>query len=314
MKKITILIVALLLVLSALAGCAGVSPSADPVSVATMAGPAGIGMISLFSNSDYDVSLFTAPEQLSPKIINGEVDVAAVPGNLAAVLYNKMEGGLRIIGVNTMGVLYILENGDSIHSLSDLAGKTIYATGQGATPEYVLEKVLAENGLADVNVEYMAVHADLANALAAGEVSIALLPEPFVSTVLAKNSDVSVKIDINQEWQAIFGPGTGIPMGVTVVSEAFAQDDAAMSRLIEDYSASVAFVNSDIDAAAAAIADQKIVPSAAIAAAAIPRCEISLITGQQCKDILSDYFEVMLQSDPKSIGGALPDDDIYYMP
>ena len=138
----------------------------DPVKVATLAGPTGMGMIQLFGNKAYDISLLSSPDEITPKIISGEVSVATIPSNLAAVLYNKMQGGISIVSVNTMGVLYILENGDTVNSVADLAGKTIYATGQGSTPEYALNKILEANGLNDVKVEYMGAHADLANAMA----------------------------------------------------------------------------------------------------------------------------------------------------
>lgn len=352
MKKTTILLLAVALVLAVFAGCQPPQPAAPPVPTpevtpaespvetpadaptetpampaddvppfteenparaATLAGPTGIGMIKMFGQSEYEIGIYTAPDQLSPKIINGEVDIATIPSNLAAMLYNKTKGAIKVVGINTMGVLYILENGDSVNSLADLAGKTIYATGQAATPEYVLNKILADNGLEDVTVEYMGNHADLANAMAAGDVKLAMLPEPFVSTVLAKNKDISVKVDLNEEWQKIFGEGKGLPMGVTVVSKNFAENKAAMDKLITDYSASVDFVTSDPAGAAAAVAEQKIVPSAAIAESAIPRCAISFITGQEAKSILSEYFTVLMDSNPQSVGGKLPDDAFYYI-
>lgn len=321
MKKLFILALALMMVLALLGCSAQEEQPADagnvpetPANVATLAGPTGMGLIQLFDNAAYNVSLFTSPDQITPKVINGEMDVATIPSNVAAVLYNKMQGGVSIVGVNTMGVLYIVENGDTVTDISDLAGKTLYATGQGSTPEYALEKILSENGLDDVTVEYMGAHADLANALATGEVTLALLPEPFVSTVLAKNPALTVKIDINEEWKKIFGEEAGMPMGVTIVTSAFAQDKEAMKRLIDDYSASVQYVVTETDSAAAQIVSKEIVGSEAIAKQAIPRSGISFITGQAAKAILADYFAVMYESNPESLGGAIPDDAIYYMP
>jgi NitT/TauT family transport system substrate-binding protein len=288
----------------------------NPLPVATLAGPTGMGMIGLFGNPAYEVGLYTSPDQVTTKLISGEVSVAAVPSNLAAVLYNRMGGGVKIAAVTTMGVLYILENGDTVNSVADLSGKTIYATGQGSTPEYVLDKILEENGVTDANVVYMGAHADLANALAAGsnDVTIALLPEPFVSTVLAKNANIRVKIDINEEWRKIYGENAGMPMGVTVVSDALAADAAGMAKLIADCSASVAYVTGNSEAAAKDIVAQQIVGAEAVALAAIPRCGISFITGEAAKAILDDYFAVMFESNPESLGGALPGDAIYYMP
>lgn len=345
MKKKLSIVIALILALALLAACgdtgaagetASVSPTetasamqtateaptpeppsfdeSNPLSVATLAGPTGMGMIQLFSNPAYDMSLYTSPDQITAKVISGEVSVAAVPSNLAAVLYNKMGGGIKIAAVTTMGVLYIVENGNTVNSVADLSGKTIYATGQGSTPEYVLEKILEANGVTDVDVQYMGAHADLANAMAAGEVTLALLPEPFVSTVLAKNPDVQVKIDINTEWQKIYGEDAGMPMGVTIVSDALAADAAGMSKLIADCSASADYVVTDSAAAAKDIFGKEIVGSEAIALSAIPRCGIQFITGEAAKAILDDYFAVMFASNPQSLGGKIPDDAIYYMP
>jgi NitT/TauT family transport system substrate-binding protein len=313
MKKVLLFVLAVL-TLAVFAACAGPAAPNAPVTVATLSGPTGMGMIKMFSNEAYDVTLLTNPDEISPKLISGEVQVATIPSNLAAVIYNKTNGGIKTVAVNTMGVLYILENGNTVNSLSDLAGKTIYATGQGATPEYVLQKVLDENGIKDVTIQFMGAHADLANAMAAGDVKLALLPEPFVSTVLAKNKDVKVKIDVNNEWKNIFGDDAGIPMGVTVVTKDFAQNKAAMDKLIADYAASVDYVVSDSEAAAADIASAGIVGSKEIAAASIPRCGISFTTGEACKTMLGNYFSVMYDSNPQSLGGALPDDSFYYMP
>jgi NitT/TauT family transport system substrate-binding protein len=296
MRKVLWAALALMTTLVMLTACSGKAPSYNdgkPATVATLAGPTGMGMIELFDNPAYDISLLSSPDEITPKIISGEVSVATVPSNLAAVLYNKMQGGISIVAVNTMGVLYILENGDSVGSITDLAGKTIYATGQGSTPEYALNRILAANGLEDVTVEYMGAHADLAGKLAAGDISLALLPEPFVSTVLAKNPDVQVKIDINEEWKKIFGEDAGMPMGVTVVSNRFAENKADMDKLIADYSKSVEFVTTDVDAAAEAIVEKGIVGAALVAKAAIPRCGISFITGEACKAILDDAIYYM---------------------
>jgi NitT/TauT family transport system substrate-binding protein len=315
MKKIFLTVSALIMAVLTLAACAADgAANGSPASVATLTGPTGMGIIKMFDDSAYDITLQASPDEISPKIINGEVDIATIPSNLAAVIYNKTKGAVRVAAVNTMGVLYILENGDTVNSIEDLAGKTIYSTGQGATPEYVLKKILDANGIENVTVQYMGAHADLANAMAAGSVTLALLPEPFVSTVLAKNSDIAVKIDINEEWKRVYGESAGIPMGVTVVSKEFAQNKAAMQKLIADYSASVNYVVSDIEAASADIASAGIVASKEVAASAIPRCGISFITGNECKAMLEDYFNVMFESNQGSIGGALPDESFYYIP
>ncbi len=319
MRKMLTTSLAIIMALTLLAACQADNQPQTPdvpaatVKLATLAGPTGMGLVQLMDNDAYEISVFSAPDQITPKIINGEIDVATIPSNVAAVLYNKMQGGIKIVAVNTTGVLYILENGDTVTDIEDVSGKTIYATGQGATPEYALEKILAHNGVDNADIKYMGAHSDLANAMAAGDVSLALLPEPFVSTVLSKNPSITVKIDINEEWRKIFGEDAGMPMGVTIVSSAFAENKTAMQQLIADYSASVLYVVNETDKAAADIAGKKIVGSKEIAKASIPRCGISFVTGLSCKNMLDDYFALMYESNPDSLGGSIPNDDIFYL-
>lgn len=334
MKKILILVLAVLIILS-LSACISeeakeVAKEAvsqepekintpkpekqEPIKIATLAGPTGMGLIGLINDETgkYDIEVLTQPDQLSPKIINGEVDIATIPSNLAAVLFNKMEGGISVIAVNTTGVLYLISNDDEIASLSDLSGKTVTATGQGATPEYIFDKILAENNL-DVSVAFLPAHADLSNSMAAGDVSIGLLPEPFVSITLAQNKDLSVKVDLNDEWREIFGDDSQIPMGVTIVSDSFVEDNPkGLETFISDYKLSVDYVNNDTEKAAEDIAAAGILPKAAIAKLAIPRCGISFIMGEESKSMLEDFLGVLYKSNPKSVGGALPSEEFYF--
>lgn len=317
MKKnlfFSVLFVTLIVLLaSCAAGTQQPQTPAQPIKVATLAGPTGMGIVQLIDNEAYEVEIYNTPDQITPKVISGEVDVATIPSNVAAVLYNKMQGGIKIVAVNTMGVLYILENGDSVNNIGDLPGKVLYSTGQGATPEYAIDKIIAHNGIDNVEVKYMGAHADLANAMAAGDVDLALVPEPFVSTILAKNPDVSVKIDLNDEWRKIFGDDAGMPMGVTIVSSAFADDSEAMQRLIRDYGESVEYVVNETEKAAVDIAAKEIVGTKEIAKSAIPRCGISFVTDAACAKILDNYFELMYLSNPDSVGGHIPGEDIYFI-
>lgn len=290
----------------------------EPVKIATLAGPTGMGLIKLYNDESnkYDIEIYTLPDQLIPKIISGEVDIATIPSNLAAVLYNKTQGAITVLGINTLGVLYILENGDEISTIADLEGKTIVSSGQSASPEYILNNILKENGLVvgeNVTVEYMGAHADLSTGVAAGDILISLLPEPFVSITTAKNPDVEVKIDLNVEWKKIYGENIEIPMGVMIVQNTFLEENPqAVEMIMADYAASVDYVNTQSKLAAEDIAQAGIVGSAGIALNAIPRSGISLITGEASKDMLEQYFSVLFESDPNSVGGLLPDEKLYY--
>ena len=290
-------------------GCA--KAPAEPVNIAALKGPTGMGISYMMDDTaKYNVELQDAPDVVVGKFVNGEIDIAAVPLNLAAVLYNKTEGNVVLLNLDTLGVLYIVENGETISSLADLAGKTIYASGEGATPQYVLDYLLAQNGLTDqVKVEYVGEHTALAAMVASGEAQIALLPEPFVSAVTVKNPDVRVALDLNSAWEA--ASGTKLVMGVYIASRTFYNEHPdQVKAFLADYAASVEKVNTSADAAQK-IADLGIVGSAAIAQQAIPRSYIVSIAGDEAKNAASAVLNVLFTANPKSVGGKLPGDDLY---
>ena len=290
-------------------GCA--KAPVEPVNIAALKGPTGMGISYLMDDTaKYNVELQDAPDVVTGKFINGEIDIAAVPLNLAAVLYNKTEGNVVLLNLDTLGVLYIVENGETIQSLADLAGKTIYASGEGSTPQYVLDYLLAQNGLTDqVTVEYVGEHTALAAMVASGEAQIALLPEPFVSAVTVKNPDVRIALDLNTAWEE--ASGTKLVMGVYIASRTFYNEHPdQVKAFLADYAASVEKVNTSADAAQK-IADLGIVGSAAIAQQAIPRSYIVSITGDEAKTAASAVLNVIFTANPKSVGGKLPGDNLY---
>ena len=307
MKKL-LAILTLAVMLFAL-GCA--KAPAEPVNVAALKGPTGMGISYMMDDkTKYNVELQDAPDVVVGKFVNGEIDIAAVPLNLAAVLYNKTEGNVVLLNLDTLGVLYIVENGNTVNSIADLAGKTIYASGEGATPQYVLDYLLAQNGLTDkVTVKYVGEHTALAAMVASGEAQIALLPEPFVSAVTVKNPDVRVALDLNSAWEE--ASGTKLVMGVYIASRTFYNEHPdQVKAFLADYAASVEKVNTSADAAQK-IADLGIVGSAAIATQAIPRSYIVSITGDEAKTAASAVLNVLFTANPKSVGGKLPGDDLY---
>ena len=308
MKK-TLLILTALVMLFAL-GCA--KAPAEPVNIAALKGPTGMGISYLMQENSgkYNIELQDAPDVVVGKFVSGEIDIAAVPVNLAATLYNKTEGNVVLLNIDTLGVLYLVENGNTIQSLADLAGKTIYATGEGATPQFVLDYLLAQNGLTDkVKVEYVGEHTALAGMLASGEASIGLLPEPFVSSVLVKNANARVALDLNQAWED--ASGTKLVMGVYIASRTFYNEHPDLVKaFLKDYAASVEKVNT-ADDAASVVANLGIVGSEAIAKQAIPRSYIVSITGKEMKTAASAVLNVLFTANPKSVGGKLPGDDLY---
>lgn len=290
------------------------------MSIGTLAGPTGIGMIQLIENMETgvssvngDITISSDPTELTAKLISGELDFACVPTNLASTLYNKTEGNVILAAVNTLGVIYIMEDGTTINEISDLAGADVYSSSQGSLPDYVLQYILAENGVEGVNVDFSMSHADVASTLIAGDVNVALLPQPYVTTSQMKSETVRIAIDLNEEWKALQGEDSSLPMGAIVVNKEFAEaNPEAVEIFLNEYKASVEWVNANVDEASVLVEKHGIIPSAAIAKAAIPFCNIVYIDAVDASDMLNGLYQVLYNFEPKSIGGAIPGEDFYY--
>ena len=322
-RKWMVLLLSAVLVLSALAGCTSPAPAAPapdslsaPLNVGTLMGPTGMGMAGLFGREDegFQMNLYDAPDQCMAGLLNGDLDVAAIPSNVAAVLYNKTESGIRLLGVNTGGVLYVLSNNaEPVSSLADLKGKTVYASGMGGVPEYAFKALMEKNGLAESDVEliWMNSHADVVSTLIS-QGGYALVPEPQVTVAGTKADTVKVDLDINAMWKESFG--YDLPMGV-IACRAETADNRAddLGYFLREYNKVLEGYNADKDAAAETIANAGILPAAGVAKAAMPRCNIMLETGiAHAKDILTPLYETLFSFNPQSVGGAIPGDDFYY--
>ncbi len=303
-------------------------PAAGPADVRVMAlkGPTAMGLVQFMSEADagnltdnnYSFSIVASADEVTPKLAQGEVDIAAVPANLASVLYNNTEGSVEVLAINTLGVIYIVESGDTVTSVEDLRGKTIYASGKGSTPEYALNYILSENGIdpaSDVTIEWKSEHAECLSALMAEENAIAMLPQPFVTTAQTKSDAIRVALDLTEEWDKLQegseAPSTLITGVVVARREFVEQNPEAIAAFMEHYKSSVDFVNSNVDEAAQLVGQYDIV-TAEVAQKAIPECNITFIEGSEMKDNLSGYLAVLLEQNPQSVGGALPADDFYY--
>ncbi|TYQ13294.1 UNVERIFIED_CONTAM: NitT/TauT family transport system substrate-binding protein [Acetivibrio alkalicellulosi] len=324
MKKIIVMIVAVfILSIAACSNETGVSidrqDTKKSVKVAVLNGPTGMGMVKLMEDQEegkteleYDFTLAASPDDLVGKIISKEVDIAAVPTNLAMVLHNRTEGQIQLAAVNTLGVLYVLEKGDTISSIQDLEGKTVNLSGKGSMPEYIFNYLLDKNGVEDVIVDYSLQHADLAAAVAAGDIDVALLPQPHVSSALMRNEDVRIALDMTQEWKKISDLGE-LSMGVIIVQKEFAQKHKdSLNVFLDEYKKSVEFVNQDIDVAAHLIEKYKVLPNAEIAKRAIPYSNIVYIDAKEARGSLNELYEILYSFEPKSVGGKLADEGFYY--
>ena len=317
------LLLSAVLVLSVLAGCTSPAPAApapdslsSPLNVGTLMGPTGMGMAGLFGREDegFQMNLYDAPDQCMAGLLNGDLDVAAIPSNVAAVLYNKTEGGIRLLGVNTGGVLYVLSNNaEPVSSLADLKGKTVYASGMGGVPEYAFKALMEKEGLAESDVEliWMNSHADVVSTLIS-QGGYALVPEPQVTVAGTKADTVKVDLDINAMWKESFG--YDLPMGVIACRAEIADNRADdLGYFLQEYNKVLEGYNADKDAAAETIANEGILPAAGVAKAAMPRCNIMLETGiAHAKDILTPLYETLFSFNPQSVGGSIPGDDFYY--
>ena len=290
--------------------------------IAALKGPTAMGLVKLMSDDPqsadgalYDFTLAGAADEVTPSLIKGDLDMACVPANLASVLYNKTEGQIVTLAVNTLGVIYIVENGNAVQSMADLAGKTIVAAGKGSTPEYALRYLLTENGIdsdKDVVIDWKSEHAECVAALASGAATIALLPQPFVTVAQTKIEGLRMALDLTAEWDALDN-GSGMITGVVVARKAFVEEHpAAVSAFLEDYAASVDWVNTNNADAAQLISQFGIIEAAPVAEKALPYCNIVCVTGDELAPRLSGYLQVLFDADPTAVGGKLPGDDFYY--
>lgn len=287
-------------------------------SIAALKGPTAMGLAKMMrdhENDDaYAFTIAASADAVTPALLKGEIDMACIPANLAAVLYNKTEGAIEVLAVNTLGVLYIVENGDAVQSIDDLRGQTIVAAGKGSTPEYALRYLLRENGIdpdRDINIDWKSEHAECVAALAAGQATIALLPQPFVTAAQSKIEGLRMAIDLNEVWNALDN-GSALITGVIVARrQAVEENPEAARAFLREYAESVAWTNENAADAAAIIGEYGIV-DAPIAERALPHCNIVCITGAELSEKLRGYLQVLYNADPAAIGGAIPDDDFYF--
>lgn len=292
------------------------------ISIAALKGPTAIGLVELMEQNEagnaannYTFTIAGAADELTAGLIKGEIQIAAIPCNLASVLYNKTEHGLSVLAVNTLGVLYIVEIGDSISSVADLKGKTIYSTGKGTTPEYTLRYLLTQSGIdpdKDVTIEYKSEATEIASLLAESDSAIAMLPQPYVTTVMMQNDKVRIALNITEEWEAVTGGASSVVTGVIVAQNSFIEENkAAVDAFLEEYALSTAYANEQTEAAAELVEKFGIF-KAAVAKKAIPYCNIVCLTQEEMKTKISAYLQTLYDQAPNAVGGTLPENDFYY--
>ena len=322
MKKLTSLLLSAALLVGMLA-CGASAKTNTTVRVAGLKGPTTMGLVNLLAmeqngtaSQNYDLQLYGAADEVVPKLIKGEVDIAAIPANLAATLYQKTNGGIQVLAVNTLGVLYVVEKGgDTVQSMADLKGRTILSTGKGTTPEYVLRYLLRKNGIdpdKDVKIEYYSEASEVTAQMAATKKdAIAVLPQPYVTAAQMKDSSLRVVLDLTREWNKVCD--TQLITGVTVVRTAYAEEHPEeVINFLKDYQKSVDAANDDLDGTAALCEEVGVVAKAAIAKKALPKCNIVYRIGDEMKADVNAYLQVLYDASPAAVGGKLPDANFYY--
>lgn len=330
LKKITAVLVAVLMTLS-LAACGDNEDSDEVITdapeinyerevktkIAALNGPTGLGLAEMKADRSfaYDIEFYSDPQEVAPLLIKGEVDIAALPLNLAANLYKKTNGQVRMLAINTLGVLHVLSKDESIKSISDLKGKTVLATGQGSTPEYIINYILEQNGLEpgkDVTIEYKSAHNELATLAIEGTVDLCILPEPFASKVLSKNEDMKRVMDLTDEWEKV--STAKLAQGCVVARADFVENNPELvTEFLSYYEASVNFTTNSNKAGIAFLYNNGYFESSELAEMTVPNCNIVFITGEEMKQIASENFAVLYEADPASVGGEIPADDLYYL-
>ena len=291
------------------------------INIAGMSGPTSMGLVSMLDKAEkgetvntYNFTLAGAADEITPKLVKGELDVAAVPANLASVLYNNTEGKIQILAVNNLGVLYVVEQGETVTSFADLKGKTIYSTGKGTTPEYALNYLLEQNGVnpaTDVTIEWKSEATEIVAVLKQNPDAIAVLPQPFVTVAQTQVEGLKVALSFNDEWNAL-GNGSSLVTGVIVARKEFVeQNPAQVSAFLDEFKASTEFINANVEEGAVLVENLGIV-KAAVATKAIPNCNIKFFEGAEMKTVVSGYLQTLYNQNPKAVGGTMPADDFYY--
>lgn len=323
--KILSLCLSLVLCMSVLAGCAATEDTKDDtvVRIGALKGPTTLGLLFLQDKAakgeaaiNCEINMMTAADELLPFMIKGELDIALLPANVASVLYQKTNGNISVIDINTLGVLYMVSGDHTITEPADLKGKTIYVTGKGTTPDYALQYLLKQHNLTaeDCNIVYKSEATEIVTLLSEDETAVGLLPQPFVTVACAQNENISVVLDMNAEWEKSAGDTSSMVTGVTVVRNEFLAEHAALvADFLKEHAESAEAVNRDVETGAALAVEAGIIAKEPIAKKAIPACNITCITGEKMKEALSGYLEVLYGLNPESVGGALPEDAFYYI-
>ncbi len=325
LKKLVCLTLGMLFLASLLGGCGSETDEKESVRVGGMKGPTSMGLLFLKESAEhgetkenYEFTMATSADELLPLVVKGELDVALVPANVAGILYQKTNGGISVIDINTLGVLYMVSSDTTIDAVSDLKGKTIYLTGKGTTPDYVLHYILEGNGLSeeDVTLEYKSEATEVAALLTENPNAVGLLPQPFVTVACAQNKELSIAMDMNEQWSELQGDqGSRMITGVTIVRNEFLErNEEDVKQFLQEHEKSVNLIHENVEKGAELAVNAGIIAKEDVAQEAIPMCNITYMDGEEMKQALQGYLSVLYEQNAESVGGELPGESFYYVP
>lgn len=321
-KKLWTLILTAVLGMSAvLGGCGQKETETVTIRIGSLKGPTSMGLVSLMDQTkngeagqNYEFTMAAAADEINAAFLKGDLDIVLIPANVASVLYHKTEGQIAVVDINTLGVLYLLESKETVSSVADLAGRTVYLPGKGTTPDYALQYLLEENGveIGEVDLQYKSEAAEVISALSEEPDALGLLPQPAATTACMQQKDLRIALDLTEEWDKVT-MDSSLVTGVTAVRREFLeQNEAAVQAFVQDHMESAQFANENVEEAAELVAALEIVPKATVAAQAIPYCNITCLTGKDLRTALSGYLDVLARQNPEAVGGKVPSDDFYY--
>lgn len=321
-KKLWTLILTAVLGMSAvLGGCGQKETETVTIRIGSLKGPTSMGLVSLMDQTkngeagqNYEFTMAAAADEINAAFLKGDLDIVLIPANVASVLYHKTKGQIAVVDINTLGVLYLLESKETVSSVADLAGRTVYLPGKGTTPDYALQYLLEQNGIeiGEVDLQYKSEAAEVISALSEEPDALGLLPQPAATTACMQQKDLRIALDLTEEWDKVT-MDSSLVTGVTAVRREFLeQNEAAVQAFVQDHMESAQFANENVEEAAELVAALEIVPKATVAAQAIPYCNITCLTGKDLRTALSGYLDVLAGQNPEAVGGKVPSDDFYY--
>lgn len=319
-KRISAAFLALLMLFS-LASCADNGGETKPeettsyvrenkTKLAVFNGVTSLGVAKLVKDRGYayESSLYTDLSEVENLIKNGGADMAAVPVESAARLFNETKGAVKIIAVNNLGVLHLVTGDESIKTLADLKDKTVYATGKGTAYEHIMNFIFEKNAISP-KVEYVATEAELVTLAIEGKADICIIPEPYATKVVFENTKMKRVIDLSDEWNK-FSEAPLVQGVIVARTEYIEQNPEYIEQFLFQNEISVNFLNENIDAGADMLYNGQYFSTFDLARECVPACNLYFMKGEEMKAAVKVVYDVL----PAELtGGTVSADGICFV-